>query len=87
MSMLLKGKLIPAENPEKEARIQTIQASLITSELEDNPELLKKWERLYAITAFYVGVSMILDHMNIWKQWNQYLEMGQRILTQQRWKS
>jgi len=57
MSMLLKGKLIPAEDPEKEARIQTIQASLITSELEDNPELLKKWERLYAITAFYVGVS------------------------------
>ncbi|HII79432.1 MAG TPA: DUF3160 domain-containing protein, partial [Methanosarcina sp.] len=30
MSMLLKGKLIEAEDPEKEARIQTIQASLIT---------------------------------------------------------
>jgi len=57
MSMLLKGKLIQAEDPEKEARIQTIQASLISSSLEDNPDLLQKWDRLYAITAFYVGVS------------------------------
>ncbi|WP_187151945.1 DUF3160 domain-containing protein [Methanosarcina siciliae] len=57
MSMLLKGKLIQAEDPEKEARIQTIQASLISSRLKDNPDLLQKWDRLYAITAFYVGVS------------------------------
>jgi hypothetical protein len=57
MSMLLKGKLIQAEDPEKEARIQTIQASLITSRLEDNLDLLTKWDRIYAITAFYVGVS------------------------------
>jgi hypothetical protein len=57
MSMLLKGKLIQAEDPEKESRIQTIQASLITSRLEDNPDLLQKWDRIYAITAFYVGVS------------------------------
>lgn len=57
MSMLLKGKLIEAEDPEKEARIQTIQAGLITSRLEDNPDLFKKWNRIYEITAFYVGVS------------------------------
>lgn len=57
MSMLLKGKLIEAEDPEKEARIQTIQASLITAQLEENPDLFKKWERIYSITAFYVGVS------------------------------
>ncbi|MDY9924715.1 DUF3160 domain-containing protein [Methanosarcina sp.] len=57
MSMLLKGKLIQAEDPEKEARIQTIQASLITSRLEENQDLLQKWDRLYAITAFYVGAS------------------------------
>jgi hypothetical protein len=57
MSMLLKGKLIEAEDPEKEARIQTIQASLITARLEDNPDLFKKWDRIYAITAFYVGIS------------------------------
>jgi len=57
MSMLLKGKLIEAEDPDREARIQTIQASLITSRLEDNPDLLQIWDRIYAITAFYVGVS------------------------------
>ncbi|WP_410510140.1 DUF3160 domain-containing protein [Methanosarcina hadiensis] len=57
MSMLLKGKLIEAEDPEKEARIQTIQASLITSQLENNLDLLQKWDRIYTITAFYVGIS------------------------------
>jgi hypothetical protein len=57
MSMLLTGKLIEAEDPEKEARIQTIQACLITSRLKADSALLKKWDRIYAITAFYVGVS------------------------------
>ncbi|HII00472.1 TPA: DUF3160 domain-containing protein [Methanosarcinaceae archaeon] len=57
MSMLLKGELIRAEDPEKEARIQTIQASLIASQLENEPELLEKWDRIYAVTAFYVGFS------------------------------
>ena len=57
MSMLLKGKLIQADDPEKEARIQTIQAGLITSQLEQNPDLLTKWDRIYTITAFYVGFS------------------------------
>ena len=57
MSMLLKGKLIEAEDPEKEARTQTIQACLISSGLKADPALLKKWDRINAITAFYVGVS------------------------------
>ncbi|MCQ1535664.1 DUF3160 domain-containing protein [Methanosarcina sp. KYL-1] len=57
VSMLLKGKLIQAGDPEKEARIQTIQASLIASELENEPELLEKWDRIYSVTAFYVGFS------------------------------
>ncbi len=57
MSMLLKGRLIQASDPEKVARIQTIQASLISSELEADPELLEKWDRIYAVTAFYVGLS------------------------------
>jgi hypothetical protein len=57
ISMLLKGELIKSENPETDARIQTIQASLISSQLEKEPELLENWDRIYAVTAFYVGFS------------------------------
>jgi len=57
MSMLLKGELIKSEDPAKDARIQTIQASLIASELENSPELLENWDRIYGVTAFYVGLS------------------------------
>ena len=57
MSMLLKDKLIKSEDPAKDARIQTIQASLIASELQSKPELLKNWDRIYAVTAFYAGFS------------------------------
>jgi len=57
MSMLLKGELIKSKNPAKDARIQTIQASLIASELQREPELLKNWDRIYEVTAFYAGFS------------------------------
>lgn len=57
MSMLLKDKLIKSEDPAKDARIQTIQASLISSQLENKPELLENWDRIYGVTAFYVGFS------------------------------
>ncbi|HOW13772.1 DUF3160 domain-containing protein [Methanosarcina sp.] len=57
MSMLLKGELIKSEDPAKDARIQTIQASLISSQLEKEPELLENWDRIYGVTAFYVGFS------------------------------
>ncbi len=57
MSMLLKDRLIESEAPAKDARIQTIQASLIASQLENKPELLENWDRIYGVTAFYVGFS------------------------------
>lgn len=57
MSMLLKDKLIKSQEPARDARIQTIQASLIASELQSKPEFLKNWDRIYEITAFYVGFS------------------------------
>ncbi|HII00474.1 TPA: DUF3160 domain-containing protein [Methanosarcinaceae archaeon] len=57
MTMLLKGKLIQAEDPEKESKVQTMQASLISSELESDPELFGNWDRIYLVTAFYVGFS------------------------------
>jgi len=57
MSMLLKGELIKSEDPAKDARIQTIQAGLIASQLENEPDLLENWDRIYGVTAFYVGFS------------------------------
>ncbi|MDR7665508.1 DUF3160 domain-containing protein [Methanosarcina sp. Z-7115] len=57
MSMLLKDKLIKSEDPAKDARAQTIQASLISYQLEKEPELLENWDRIYGVTAFYVGFS------------------------------
>jgi len=57
MSMLLKDSLIQSEDPAKDTRIQTIQASLISSQLENSPKLLENWDRIYGVTAFYVGFS------------------------------
>ncbi|HET8686921.1 MAG TPA: DUF3160 domain-containing protein, partial [Methanosarcina sp.] len=57
MSMLLKEKLIESEDPAKDARIQTIQAGLIASQLQSEPKLLENWDRIYGVTAFYVGFS------------------------------
>ena len=56
MSMLLKGgenALVGVED----ARIQTMGACLIASEFAGNQELKSKWDRIYSVTAFYVGLS------------------------------
>ncbi len=68
ISMLLKGTdtIPPGEtdsfNPEAlistyDAKIQTQQASLITSKFAESKELKDKWDRIYSVTAFYVGLS------------------------------
>ncbi|WP_342707571.1 DUF3160 domain-containing protein [Methanolobus profundi] len=57
MSMLLEGDLIGSDDPEKDARIQTLSASLIASHLENDDQLMDSWERVYSVTAFYVGFS------------------------------
>ncbi|MEA3400540.1 MAG: DUF3160 domain-containing protein [Armatimonadota bacterium] len=58
LSMLLKGG-DDAIVTEQEARIQTLQACLITGSLyePDNAELLQTWQRIYAVTCFYVGFA------------------------------
>jgi len=56
MSFLLKGGpegLVSVED----ARIQTTGAALIASEFTERQELKDKWDRLYSVTAFYVGLS------------------------------
>lgn len=56
MSFLLKGG---SEGlvPEEDARTQTMGAALIAAHLEEQPALQTKWDRIYAVTAFYVGLS------------------------------
>ena len=57
--MLLKG----SDDPEKalispyDAMIQTMQACLIAKNFKESQELRDKWDRIYSVTAFYVGFS------------------------------
>lgn len=56
ISFLLKGGptgLVSAED----AKIQTIGAAVIASEFAESKELKDKWDRIYSVTAFYVGLS------------------------------
>lgn len=59
MVFLLKGKdlsddaLVSAED----ARIQTLQACLIAHQLYQQPELAEIWNRIYQVTAFFVGLA------------------------------
>ena len=57
ISMLLKKDLIQSDNPEKDARIQTMQACLIASKFALDKDLKEKWDRIYTVTAFYVGLA------------------------------
>jgi len=57
ISMLLQPEMISAEDPEKEAKIQTIQAFLISDHFDRDKELRDRWDRIYEVTAFYVGYS------------------------------
>ncbi len=68
MSMLLKGSdAIPPGTTDPydkeglisryDARIQTMGACLIASEFANDGELMGKWDRIYSVTAFYVGLS------------------------------
>ena len=70
MSMLLKGtNQVKAGEPCNnfppckalislyDARIQTIQACLIASRFAEDKQLRDKWDRIYSVTAFYVGLA------------------------------
>ena len=57
ISMLLNPEAISAEDPEKEAKIQTIQALLISDHFDKDKALQEEWNKIYEVTAFYVGYS------------------------------
>ena len=68
ISMLLKGSdnisqgtTDPSDEDglisSKDAQIQTTGACLIASEFGNDRELLDQWDRIYSVTAFYVGLS------------------------------
>jgi len=70
MSLLLKGSDLIEEGEtcgefppcdalisKYDAKIQTMQACLIASKLVETPELRASWDRIYAVTSFYVGFS------------------------------
>lgn len=57
ISMLLQSDVIAAQNSENEAKIQTIQALLISDHFDRDKNLQARWDRIYSVTAFYVGFS------------------------------
>ena len=57
ISMLLQSDAIAAESSENEAKIQTIQALLISDHFDKDKNLQTIWNRIYNVTAFYVGFS------------------------------
>ncbi len=57
MSFLLKGCDGDCIVSEKEARIQTLGASMIAQNLLNDPYSKEKWDRIYNVTSFYVGYS------------------------------
>ena len=56
-SFLLKGGCPDCSVSAEDAKIQTIGACLIASEFAESQELKDKWDRIYSVTAFYVGLS------------------------------
>jgi hypothetical protein len=58
ISMLLKGTDTPgALISTYDAKIQTIQACLIASKFGQSQQVREDWDRIYSVTAFYVGFS------------------------------
>ena len=56
------GQCVPSGMPDgfisfNDARIQTLQASILARKFAMDSDIQKSWKKIYAITAFYVGFS------------------------------
>ncbi|HDR72832.1 MAG TPA: DUF3160 domain-containing protein [Methanoculleus sp.] len=67
MSFLLKGGTPDALVSAEDARIQTAGAAQITAAMAADPATQALWDRMYTVTAFYVGYS---DDLGVY----EYLE-------------
>lgn len=55
-----EGWIVSAENgflSTYDAKIQTLQASLISKKFLESEDIQQRWQRMYAITGFFVGFS------------------------------
>ncbi|MBN1941030.1 MAG: DUF3160 domain-containing protein [Candidatus Diapherotrites archaeon] len=57
ISFILKGCDAGCLVSEEEARLQTMAASITASEVNTDPAVKNDWDRIYSVTAFYVGLS------------------------------
>lgn len=79
---------------EYDARIQTLQAFLLTNQFSQSQDLQERWNRIYAITSFLVGFSddlgpneysevlkkLFKDEVNSQEIEENYLELKETIL-------
>lgn len=54
---MLKGGCHDCLVSAQDAKRQTMGACLIAAEFAESPQLRAKWDRIYSVTAFYVGLS------------------------------
>jgi len=57
LTFLLKPDLITSPNPALDAKIETLQALLIADRFRHEPDVKQRWDLIYKVTAFFVGLS------------------------------
>jgi hypothetical protein len=72
MSFLLKGGTPDSLVSAEDAQIQTTGAAQITAAIAADPTTQERWNRIYTVTAFYVGFSDDLG-------FSEYLEAMQEV--------
>ncbi|MDY0388116.1 MAG: DUF3160 domain-containing protein [Methanolobus sp.] len=79
MKMLLKSDLIECDDPETEAKIQTLSAALISSHMANDDQLMTEWERINGVISFMVGTSADLGIYEYINALNASLDEGETL--------